>query len=176
MVRIATQCINLYYTVLQYCDTKLTYEDDSVTHAVRLCWGLLWESTDKYEFVRVYGGLWVSIGVYRSLWINMSIRMFMDVYESWCISTGVYESMGRIWGFIMDQYQYMGVYGVLWESMDKCEYTSVYEYQWEFVHVYGSLWGLWEYMRVFESLWINMSIRMLMDVYGCLWGLMGVYR
>ena len=35
MVKIDAQCINLYYTVLQYCDTKLTYEDDSVTHAVR---------------------------------------------------------------------------------------------------------------------------------------------
>ena len=51
MVKISTQCINLYYTVLQYCDTKLTYEDDNVTHADRLCRGLLWESADEYEDV-----------------------------------------------------------------------------------------------------------------------------
>ena len=29
----------------------------------------------------------------------------------------------------------IGVYGVLWESMDKYEYTSAYDYLWE-------LWGL----------------------------------
>ena len=69
----------------------------------------------------------MSIGVYRSLWINMSIQVFMHVYEILCMSTGVYGSMGipigpyRILKFFMDQYHYMGVYGVLWESMDKCE-------------------------------------------------------
>ena len=36
IVKIATQCRNLYYTVLQYGDTKLTYEDRSVILAVRL--------------------------------------------------------------------------------------------------------------------------------------------
>ena len=93
----------------------------------------------------------------------------MGVDESLCMSTGVDGSLGRIWGFIMDQYQYMGVYGVLWESMDKCEYTSVHEYQWESVYVYGSLWGLLKYMRVFGSLSINMSIRAFMGFYGGLW-------
>ena len=34
----------------------------------------------------------------------------------------------------------LGVYGGLWESMDKYENTSVCGYLWEFVHVYGRLY------------------------------------
>ena len=56
----------LYYAVLQYCDTKLTCVDDSVAHAVRLYWGLLWESADKYEYVTLpycFGKIAIVAGV-----------------------------------------------------------------------------------------------------------------
>ena len=32
------------------------YEDDNVTHAIRLRWGLLWESANKYEYVTLLYG------------------------------------------------------------------------------------------------------------------------
>ena len=149
MVKIATQCINFYYTVLQYCDIKLNYEGNSVTHAARLC----------CEYVSVYGCQWGFVRVYGGLWEST------DKYEY----TSIY---GCLWELCMS----MGVYWVLWESMDKYEYSSVYGCLWEFVYVYrvcgsmGRIWG--EYGSL---LWINMSMWVSIGVYECFWVSMGVY-
>ena len=63
----------------------------------------------------------------------------------------------------------MGVYGY------QC--VSVYRCRWGYEHAYGGLWGfmgvygyLWGSMEV----WINMSIRVFMDVYGSLCMAMGL--
>ena len=50
--------------ILRY--KAFTYEDDKVTHVIRLCWGLLWESADKYEYVTLpycFGKIAIVAGV-----------------------------------------------------------------------------------------------------------------
>ena len=50
----------------------------------------------------------------------------------------------------MDKYEYVGVYGGLWEFMDKYENTIVCGYLCEFVYVCA--WCKGGY-RVYESIW-----------------------
>ena len=61
-------------------------------------------------------------------------------------------------------WEFMGIYGGLWglwESMDECEYVGVFGYLWQSVGAYGSLCV---YMGVSASVygypWIFMSVTM----------------
>ena len=76
MVKIDTQCLDLYYAVLQYCDAKLI----SV-------------------FMGVDGGSCVSMGVYGGLWEFMDIYKYSSVYgylRDFVYVYRVYGSMGKI--------------------------------------------------------------------------------
>ena len=77
--------------------------------------------------------------------------MFIDAYGSLCMSTefmGLWGEYGGLLWINMNMWvptvsiNFNGCLWRLWESMDKYEYTSVNGYRWEFLHVYGSLWGL----------------------------------
>ena len=70
-----------------------------------------------------------------------------------------------LWGFIMDQYEYMGVYGVLWESMDQCECTSIYEYTME---VCACLWESMGFMRIYEGFWESIDKYEYLSIHGSL--------
>ena len=79
---------------------------------------------------------------------------------------------GCLWKFIWVK----GVFGDLWESMDKYEYVGVHGYLRDSMSVYGSLcmmieiYGcLWESMDKYEYVRDYGSFCVSMGVYGGLW-------
>ena len=129
--------------------------------------------------LRVFMGFQVSIGTYGGHWCRWVDGLFMRVYGGLWVSLSAMRIYKFLWGclwatiiFYMSDYGYMIVYGCSWV------FVSVYEclwILWVFMGIYPCSWVLWVsigYLWVSGSL--SATIIVYMGDYGYLWVSIGV--
>ena len=148
------QSLKIYKIVDSFCYIECPYGNLCLSMGV---YGCLRESMDKYKYVSVYecyGRLCVSMGIYESLWWFFRVYRIvwvcgwlwvlwnsMGVYMCSCASMGVYGRIRSLWEsrwiWIVGGFIYAWYVGGMYMFI----YMFMFIVIWEFVRVYGSLWG-----------------------------------